>query len=160
MISYIIITLIVIALISTFFWYYSRFKINSKIKNYEKRINFAILGGDERLSKDLIFDAVSLFFEHKAYYSIIRGFDVKGIRNEINEFNNFKGKLFGKLNSMLLNKGLNPVNFEESSKFEKNFFEKLNYREKNSYKNEKMNIDIFNKIVEDYKNILKKELFS
>ncbi|MCX8058512.1 MAG: hypothetical protein N3A58_03755 [Spirochaetes bacterium] len=160
MFSYILIFIILLSLIITYLWVSEKLKIAGKIKKYEKKISYAIIAGDENLSKNLILDAIVYYFRKKSFFALIRGFDVRGIKSEFEEFFEFKGKIYGKLNSMLISKGLPAISNEKSSKFEKNFIDKLNYSDKNSFKYQKFNLEIFEDIIKQYKNIIKEELFS
>lgn len=157
--SYIILGLVLLSLIITYLWLSERFKTYNKIKKYEKKISYSILSGDENLSKELILEAVVYYFRKKALFGFFRGFDVKGISSEFKEFLEFKNRVYSKLNNMLISKGLQAVNIENSSNFEKNFIDMFNYNDKNSFKYKKMNLNIFENLINDYKSIVKKELF-
>jgi len=149
--------IIIIAIAVTAYFFVSKNKIARKMKDYQKRASYALLGANVELAKDIYSAALKEYFAYVTFNSLLRGFDIRGNRKIFHEFFEFKGLCLKKLNEYLILKNLNTVSTEQSDKYEIQFTEKLNYSDKNSFKHQKMDLEVYNKIIDDYSHLIGKE---
>jgi len=77
--------IIIIAIAVTAYFFVSKNKIARKMKDYQKRASYALLGANVELAKDIYSAALKEYFAYVTFNSLLRGFDIRGNRKIFHE---------------------------------------------------------------------------
>lgn len=156
---YFVIFLIFLSFLVVGYFIISKFTTLRYVKKLEKLGDYAIGARNEKLSKKHYKNAIIKYFRHLVLNSVLKGTAIRGIRHDFDDYKNFKNRVITKLNNMLILINEQTISTEISDKFEDKFLEKLNRKNKDSFKNENYDYDKYLEYIQEFENIINREFY-
>lgn len=122
--------------------------------------DYAIGARNSELAKKHYKNAIIKYFRNFAINSILKGTAIRGIRHDFDDYKNFKNRVITKLNNMLILINEKSISTEKSDRFEEEFLDKLNRKNKNSFKKQNYDYEKYMKYLDEFENIINEEFYS